>query len=136
VHHAHLVTVAFAAVTLLGGCKAEGPDLDDPPQLKAVEFSGKIEPRFVGTWSDSSGHSILRLDKDGALNVINIRGTPSGTSKAQFTGSWLVSGDRLLLQYTVPGRPKATLEFNSALAGDRLTLVQGNRVKTVYKRSK
>lgn len=124
-----LLTLTF----LLSGCRPE--DGEEPAILpKKVTFEGKVDPRFVGTWTTADGGSRLDLAKDGGLMIVAKSRTPKGLSTSEYVGSWLVSGEKLRLRYREPSG-QTTLEYGAKLAGDTLTTQQpGGRLKTTYRR--
>ena len=130
------IAVALAATALLVaiGCRSEEDDSEPAVMPKKVAFTGRVEPKFIGTWATADGGSKLDLAKDGGLTISTSTPSPKGVSKSSYAGSWLVEGKSLRLRYADKSG-ETTIEYAAALQGDKLVLQQpGGRLKTVYAR--
>ncbi len=115
------------------GCNSAAPDPEDgPPKPKVVAFDGAVDSTFVGDWQTAKGSSGLDLRPDGTVTISSSNPTPGGIQNLKLEGKWLVSQGNLLLQYSTKNQPQTTVRYPASLVGDKLTLQQGGRTKSVY----
>jgi hypothetical protein len=129
-------TVAvFAAAVLPVACKG-GQD-DDAPAVgpTAIQFKGKVEPKFAGDWKSTDGNSSLKLHKDGIAEIETTSFSQKGKDVADVAGKWLLDGSALLFDYQDRSRAAIVLKYDAVLSGSTLTLSQAKgRIKTTYHR--
>lgn len=126
---------ATAAAVLLAGCA--GPeDITQAPRPAAVSFGGKIDPRFVGSWTSKDGTSKIDMLKDGSVNLVTIIRSPYGKAVNKVSGKWLVNGSDLLFDYSDKTHDMIVVKYAATLSGESMTLTQaGGRIKTKYAKS-
>lgn len=130
-----LTAAAIAAAVLAGGCKK--PDDDTEPAIlpKTYTFEGKVDPKYVGHWSNADLSSVLDFAKDGALTIETVTHSQVGTSMGHIVGKWLADGDSILMSYTVGSQTPTVVKYTATLASAALTLQSpGGKAKTVYHR--
>ncbi|MEZ0324394.1 MAG: hypothetical protein ACAH95_00675 [Fimbriimonas sp.] len=129
-----LVLASLVAGLVLGGCNSP-EDLEPAFIPKNYAFEGTVDPKYVGTWVSIDGASTLGLNDDGTLKIETITPSPSGKSKSNVSGKWLVSNDSLLMQYGSSGKEMTVLKYSSTLSLKEMMLKQeGGRTETTYRR--
>jgi len=130
---------AFAAAVLsaalLAGCGGEAGDITQVPKPAAVSFAGRIDPRFIGSWTSTDSNSKIEMLKDGSANMVTITRSPYGKVVNKVSGKWLANGGDLLFDYSDKSHDLIVVKYGASIAGKSMTLSQaGGRIKTKYKK--
>lgn len=131
-----MMTVATLVATVMVGACVQPEDDAKPVGPQTVDFQGKPDPKFVGTWKTADARSGLDLAQDGKLTVHVVTASPQGDHSFDLMGDWLVNSDGdLMLQYLDASKSVTKLKYKTKLEGGKLTLAQPNGLKTIYLRS-
>jgi hypothetical protein len=128
------LSLVLLLAVVLGACK--GADDVEPGFVpKTYAFQGEVDKKFAGTWVSTDGISTLDLGEDGNLKIQTLTPSPSGATKSNLEGKWLVSDGSLLMQYGASGKESTVLKYSSTLSQNELKLKQeGGRRETTYRR--
>jgi len=130
------IAALIAASIQMAGCKGANEDFAPAILPKTFAFEGKVEPKYVGTWHSTEGHSTVDILKDGALKVETVTQSVAGKSVVNVSGQWLASGDNLMFRYQDKSHRSIVLKYAASVSGNTLVLQQAtSRLKTSYHRS-
>jgi len=90
--------VFLVAIVAAWSCQP-AEEIIDVQRPKVVPFTGKVDPRFVGTWKTDNGMSTYQLKEDGAYvldSTIRVQG--QAPIQSHLEGEWRLDGDRLLFK--------------------------------------
>lgn len=126
--------VAALAATVLGaGCRNADDEFAPAVVPKTYAFEGKVDAKYVGTWSSGDGNSVIDLLKDGTLKIATTTRSMAGKNTSHVNGQWLAQGDALMMHYTVGTQAPTVLKYSATLSDGALSLTpDGSRTKTVY----
>lgn len=118
---------AIALVTLsvaLIGCGAAG---EESASIEpAMEFKGKPEPKFVGTWKAKDRDSTYQLKEDGKYQHTGTVTRQGNTYPNNFEGDWAATDDRIYFKDPA-GNP---VPYAWKLEGNTLTISRTGTIKS------
>lgn len=128
---------AVVMATAVGGCAKVAPSQDGPAFTpKKYTFAGKVDPKFVGLWVSSDGHSKMTLLKDGSLAIATVVNSVAGKGVSTVKGAWLVNQSSLMFKYAIGKQPTTVLKYGATLNGKVLRLMPaGSHKPEIYHRA-
>lgn len=126
-----LFPLLLAAGCGAGAVSGDDSEVAEPPEPPALVFEGKPDGRYVGVWRTTDGTSTLDMKAGGALKLITKARTPGGGHEEEKKGEWRLSKGKLLFQ-----TDGSVAGYGAEIAGDKLTLARGSKIRIVYRRVK
>jgi hypothetical protein len=126
------VVLFAAALTLALGCNKsdeEAPDIT--PENRIIEFKGKPDAQYVGTWKLKNADIRYKLEADGKYRYFGTVSSPGGVQKIDASGKWAVEGNTF---YVTSDKDGQVSDYDFMLEGKVLTLTSKGmrKVKSTY----